>query len=126
MKVLRVIFAVVLFVAAVFVSTANMHDVAIMLPRVPVEGWPLAGELHAPLFMVILTSLVVGVVITGLATLFEQIRLRTVARRARKERSCRRSRTSRPVSAGCASVAARQSWCPCTRSFSSIACRTRT
>jgi biopolymer transport protein ExbB/TolQ len=77
---------VVLFVAAVFVSTANMHDVAILLPRVPVQGWPLAGEFHAPLFMVILTSLVIGVVITGLVTLFEQIRLRTVARRARKER----------------------------------------
>jgi uncharacterized integral membrane protein len=86
MKILRIMFAAVLFVVCVFIATANMHEVAIFLPRAPVQGWPFAAELRAPLFVVILTTLVAGVVITGLATLFEQVRLRAATRRARKER----------------------------------------
>jgi len=87
--------AAVLFVACVFLATANMHDVALVLPDVPSAGWPQMREVQVPLFVVVLGTLVVGVVITGLGTLFEQLRLRGAARRARKER--KRAEAARDV-----------------------------
>jgi len=92
-RILRIILAAVLFVACVFLATANMHEVTLVLPDVPVAGWPQMREVQVPLFVVVLAALMVGVVVTGLATLFEQLRLRTNARRARKE--CRRAEAAR-------------------------------
>ena len=86
MRVLKIIVGAALFVACVFVATANMHEVRLVFPDVPIRGWPHVDDVYAPLFVVILTSLFLGVVLTGLSTLLEQVRLRTVARRARKER----------------------------------------
>ena len=86
MRILKIILGAALFVACVFVATANMHEVRLAFPDVPVRGWPHVEDAYAPLFVVILTSLFLGVVLTGLSTLLEQVRLRTVARRARKER----------------------------------------
>jgi len=84
-KIFRVMLAAILFAACVFLATANMHDVELFFPELPVAGWPQLRQAHAPLFVVVLGALVAGVVITGLATLFEQLRLRAGARRARKE-----------------------------------------
>jgi uncharacterized integral membrane protein len=85
-RVLKIIVGAAFFVACVFVATANMHEVRLAFPDVPIRGWPHVDDVYAPLFVVILTSLFLGVVLTGLSTLLEQVRLRTVARRARKER----------------------------------------
>jgi hypothetical protein len=85
-RILKIILGAALFVACVFVATANMHEVRLAFPDVPVRGWPHVDDVYAPLFVVILSSLFLGVVLTGLSTLLEQVRLRTVARRARKER----------------------------------------
>lgn len=93
MRILRIVLAALLFVACVFLATANMHGVMLVLPDVPVAGWPQMREVQVPLFVVVLAALVIGVVITGLGTLFEQLRLRGAARRARKE--CRRAEAAR-------------------------------
>jgi uncharacterized integral membrane protein len=86
MRILKIIAGAFLFVACVFVATANMHSVSLVFPDVPIRGWPRLGPIEAPLFVVLLTALFLGVLITGLSTLLEQVRLRTIARRARKER----------------------------------------
>ena len=86
MRILKIIAGAFLFVACVFVATANMHSVSLVFPDVPIRGWPQVGPIEAPLFVVLLTALFLGVLITGLSTLLEQVRLRTIARRARKER----------------------------------------
>ena len=86
MKIIKTIIAAILFVACVFLATANMHEVDLVYPDVPLAGWPEYGPWRVPLFVVILVTLVVGILVGGLGTLFEQIRLRTAARRARKEK----------------------------------------
>ena len=86
MRILKIIIGAVLFAACVYLATSNMHTVDLVFPDIPIEGWPQIGRVQAPLFVVILTSLLAGVLFTALLTLLEQVRLRTVARRARKER----------------------------------------
>jgi uncharacterized integral membrane protein len=84
-KILRIMLAVVLFVAGVFLATANMHEVDVFLPALPIAGWPELRQVRVPLFLVVLGSLIAGVLLMGLWSLFEQIRWRTGARRAAKE-----------------------------------------
>ncbi len=85
MKIIRMLFVVVLFTACVFFATANMHDVALTVPRVP--GLPGIGGtgVEAPLFVVVLGALLLGALLMGGATLLEQLRLRAAARKARRE-----------------------------------------
>jgi len=85
MKILRNVLLCVLFVIAVFVSSANVQLVEIVyLPATGLEsGWrPRAIQL--PLFVIILAALGIGALLGGAAGLLEQGRLRLALRRARK------------------------------------------
>jgi uncharacterized integral membrane protein len=86
MRVLRSVFAVVFFVLGVFVASANIHDVELIyLPAVGVLGMPAPLSVSVPLFLVVLSALVIGVLLGGLAAIMEQARLRLGLRRARKD-----------------------------------------
>ncbi len=86
MRVLRSILMVVFFIAGVFIAAANVHDVdLIYLPAVPLVGLTSSLSVHVPLFLIVLTSLVAGVLFGGLAAILEQARLRLGLRRARKD-----------------------------------------
>src|SRR4029079_10520280 len=76
-RILKIIIGAVLFAACVYLATSNMHTVDLVFPDIPIQGWPQIGRVQAPLFLVILTSLLAGVLFTGLLTLLEQVRLRT-------------------------------------------------
>lgn len=85
MKILRNVLLCVLFVAAVFISSANVQLVEIVyLPATGLEsGWqPRAVQL--PLFVIVLGALAIGALLGGAAGLFEQGRLRLALRQARK------------------------------------------
>ena len=85
MKILRNVLLCVLFVAAVFVSSANVQLVEIVyLPATGLEsGWqPRAIQL--PLFVIVLGALGIGALLGGAAGLFEQGRLRLSLRQSRK------------------------------------------
>jgi hypothetical protein len=86
MRALKIILVAFLFIACVLVSTANMHSVQLVFPDVPIAGWPHFEPIQVPLFFVLLITLFAGVLLAALATLLEQVRLRTIARRARRER----------------------------------------
>ena len=85
MKTLRTVLICLLFVAAVFVSSANVHLVELVyLPAIGIENTWAPRALHAPLFVVVLGALVLGALLGGAAALFEQARLRLALRHARK------------------------------------------
>jgi uncharacterized integral membrane protein len=84
-KILRNVLLCVLFVVAVFISSANVQLVEIVyLPATGLEsGWqPRAIQL--PLFVIVLGALGVGALLGGAAGLFEQGRLRLALRQSRK------------------------------------------
>lgn len=85
MKIVRNVLLCVLFVVAVFVSSANVQLVEIVyLPATGLEsGWqPRAIQL--PLFVLVLGALGIGALLGGAAGLFEQGRLRLALRQSRK------------------------------------------
>ena len=85
MKTLRAVVVCLLFVAAVFVASANVHVVEIVyLPAIGIESTWAPRALHAPLFVIVLGALLVGALLGGAAALFEQTRLRLGLRQARK------------------------------------------
>ena len=85
MKILRNVLLCVLFVCAVFISSANVQLVEIVyLPATGLEsGWQ-PRSIQLPLFVIILGALGVGALLGGAAGLFEQGRLRLALRQARK------------------------------------------
>ncbi|RMF24857.1 MAG: DUF1049 domain-containing protein [Deltaproteobacteria bacterium] len=87
MRVIRTVVIALLFIAAVFLASANVQEVSLVfLPDLPVAGWPATRSLELPLFVLVLGSLVLGVLIGGFGALFEQARLRRGLRRADKEK----------------------------------------
>jgi uncharacterized integral membrane protein len=85
MRILRNVLLCVLFVAAVFVSSANVQLVEIVyLPATGLDsGWqPRAIQL--PLFVIVLGALGIGALLGGAAGFFEQGRLRLALRHSRK------------------------------------------
>lgn len=85
MKILRNVILCVLFVVAVFISSANVQLVEIVyLPATGFEsGWR-PRTIQLPLFVIILGALGIGAMLGGAGGLFEQGRLRLALRRARK------------------------------------------
>jgi uncharacterized integral membrane protein len=76
----------VVFVAAVYVASANVEPVEIVyLPATGVQGAWAARSVELPLFVVVLAALVLGAVIGGLTALYEQGRLRLALRRALRD-----------------------------------------
>ena len=87
MRVLRAVFGVLLFVAAVFVASANVHNVELFyLPNIDVAGWPELRSVELPLFLIVLSFLTLGVILGGLAAILQQVALRAGMRRAGKLR----------------------------------------
>ncbi len=87
MRVIRTIVVALLFIAAVFLASANVQEVEIVfLPDLPLAGWPSVQSVELPLFVIVLGSLVVGVLVGGFGALLEQARLRRAVRRATKEK----------------------------------------
>lgn len=85
MKTLRTVFLCLLFVAAVFVSSANVHVVELVyLPAVGIESTWDPRSIHIPLFVVVLAALILGAVLGGATALYEQARLRLALRQARR------------------------------------------
>jgi putative membrane protein len=78
----NVVFAI-LFVAAVYVASANVQLVEIVyLPATGLTaGWE-PRSIELPVFLVVLGALVLGALIGGIAALLEQGRLRLALRRA--------------------------------------------
>ena len=85
MKILRNVLLCVLFVAAVFISSANVQLVEIVyLPATGLEsGWQ-PRSIQLPLFVIVLGALGIGALLGGAAGLFEQGRLRLALRQSRK------------------------------------------
>ena len=85
MKTIRTLLLCLLFVAAVFISSANVHVVELVyLPGIGVESTWSPRSVAVPLFVVVLGSLIVGALLGGAGALFEQARLRLGLRQARK------------------------------------------
>ena len=85
MKTLRTIFFCLLFVAAVFVSSANVHVVDVVyLPAVGIESTWDPRSIRVPLFVVVLAALILGALLGGATALYEQARLRLALRQARR------------------------------------------
>jgi len=85
MKTIRTLLLCLLFVAAVFISSANVHLVDLVyLPGIGVESTWSPRSVAVPLFVVVLGSLIVGALLGGAGALFEQARLRLGLRQARK------------------------------------------
>lgn len=73
------------FVAAVFVSSANVHVVDVVyLPAVGIESTWDPRSIRVPLFVVVLAALIVGALLGGATALYEQARLRLALRHARR------------------------------------------
>jgi len=86
MKVVRTILLGLLFIAGVFLASANVQPVElVLLPNLPIDGWPAKHSVAVPLFVLVLGALVVGVLVGGLGALLQHVKLRTGLRRARKE-----------------------------------------
>jgi hypothetical protein len=84
-KTLRTIFFCLLFVAAVFVSSANVHVVDVVyLPAVGIESTWDPRSIRVPLFVVVLAALILGAILGGATALYEQARLRLALRQARR------------------------------------------
>jgi len=85
MRTIRTLLLCLLFVAAVFISSANVHVVDLVyLPGIGVESTWSPRSVAVPLFVVVLGSLIVGALLGGAGALFEQARLRLGLRQARK------------------------------------------
>jgi uncharacterized integral membrane protein len=85
MRILRNVLLCVIFVFAVFVSSANVQLVEIVyLPATGLaSGWQ-PRSIQLPLFVIILGALGLGALLGGIAGLFEQGRLRLALRQSRK------------------------------------------
>jgi len=84
-KTLRTVFLCLVFVAAVFVSSANVHVVELVyLPALGIESTWDPRSIHIPLFVVVLAALILGAVLGGATALYEQARLRLALRQARR------------------------------------------
>jgi len=85
MRILRNVLLCVLFVAAVFIASANVQLVEIVyLPSTGLgSGWQ-PRSVQLPLFVIVLGALGLGALIGGAAGLFEQGRLRLALRQSRK------------------------------------------
>jgi len=85
MKIVRNVVLCVLFVVAVFISSANVQLVEIVyLPATGLEsGWQ-PRSIQLPLFVIVLGALGIGALLGGAAGLFEQGRLRLALRQSRK------------------------------------------
>ncbi len=87
MRVVRTVVVALLFIAAVFLASANMQTASlVLLPEIPGTGWPQIQSPDLPLFIWILGSLALGVVIGAFGALVEQTRLRRGLRRSEKEK----------------------------------------
>ncbi len=87
MRVIRTAVLSLLFIAGVFLASANVHDVSLVfLPNIPIAGWPEFRSVELPLFILVLGFLVLGVILGGFGALFEHVRLRRALRRASKEK----------------------------------------
>lgn len=88
MRAIRAIFFVVLFVAAVFVASANRAAVEVVyMPQIQgLAGFEQTRAVQTPLFLLILASLLIGVLTGGLGAIVEQASLRLGLRRAGKLR----------------------------------------
>ncbi len=85
MKVVRVVLLCGLFIVGVFISSANVAPVDLVLW--PNLGRPVATparSVEVPLFVLVLASVLFGLVLGGATALFEQGRLRWGLRRAEK------------------------------------------
>ncbi len=88
MRVVRTVVIALLFIAAVFLASANMQTASlVLLPEVPGTGWPQIQSPDLPLFIWILGSLALGVVVGAFGALVEQARLRRGLRRSEKEKA---------------------------------------
>ncbi len=86
MKLLRTVILGVLFLLGVFLSSANTGSMKIVyLPPMPFGPMPEGASIEVPVFIVILGSILVGVLITGLGVAFEQSKLRWSTRSALKQ-----------------------------------------
>ncbi|TFH31974.1 MAG: hypothetical protein E4H00_02415 [Myxococcales bacterium] len=85
MGIIRNIIVAILFVAAVYIASANVQLIEIVyLPTSGVSsGWD-ARSIELPVFVVVLGGLVLVAVFGGAAGLFEQGRLRLALRKATK------------------------------------------
>ena len=87
MRVIRTAVLSLLFIAGVFLASANVHDVSLVfLPNIPIAGWPEFRSVELPLFMLVLGFLVLGVILGGFGVLFEHVRLRRALRRASRDK----------------------------------------
>lgn len=85
MRILRNVLLCVIFVCAVFISSANVQLVEIVyLPATGLEsGWQ-PRSIQLPLFVIVLGALALGALLGGAAGLLEQGRLRLALRHSRK------------------------------------------
>jgi len=85
MRILRNVLLCVIFVFAVFISSANVQLVEIVyLPATGLEsGWE-PRSIQLPLFVIVLGALALGALLGGAAGLFEQGRLHLALRQSRK------------------------------------------
>jgi len=87
MRILRSIVLALLFIAGVFVASANVQLVELVIvPDTGIASFPAKIAIELPLFLIVIVALGAGVLLGGLAAVLEQVRLRTGLRRARKER----------------------------------------
>ncbi len=86
MKLLRNVFMAVLFLAGVFLASANTGLVELVyMPPLPLEGYGEGGRVQVPLFVLVLGSILAGVLLTGLGLFLEQMRLRITSRSLSRE-----------------------------------------
>lgn len=86
MKVFRGILLCGLFIVGVFVSSANVHRVELVVwPSLGMSAAPPAWSVEVPLFVLVLACVLFGLVLGGAAALFEQGRLRWGLRRAERD-----------------------------------------
>ena len=86
MKLIRSVVLGVVFLLGVFLASANTGLVDLVyLPALPFAGLGEAASLRVPTFIVVLGSILVGVIGTGLGVFVEQSKLRWATRAAVKK-----------------------------------------
>jgi uncharacterized integral membrane protein len=85
MRILKTVILCLAFVAAVFLCSANVHSVQLhYIPDFGITQLGAPQSLDAPLFLVVLASVALGLVFGGGAALFEQTRVKLELRQAKK------------------------------------------
>jgi uncharacterized integral membrane protein len=85
MRILKTVILCLAFVAAVFLCSANVHSVQLhYIPDFGITQLGAPQTLEAPLFLVVLASVALGLVFGGGAAIFEQTRVKLELRQAKK------------------------------------------